>query len=111
MANKWQICINVNLIEKETLTRLLEGEVSALRSEQDLTADADEWDEISEQIHSLEQLQAQIKLAWIEKGIELIPPPSEWSKHFPVAVHSDVLQRGAPYPTREMKRKWHTKGL
>jgi hypothetical protein len=87
MANKWQIKLDVNLIEKETITRLLSAEVSRLRDVLELTADADEYDDITEQIHSLEQLRDQVNLSWIEREVE--------------------IHKGS-YPTREMKRKWHS---
>lgn len=92
MANKWQITLDVNLIEKETLVRLLKAEVCRLQDVLELTADAVECEDILEQIHSLDQLQAQIELAWIERDIELIPPPSKWSGHSSVYVDSEVLR-------------------
>lgn len=86
MMNKWVIKVDVNLIEKETIIRLLGAEITRLQEVLKLTADVDE----SEDIFSLKQLQAQIDLAWIEREVEIIPPPSRWSEHFPVAVGSGV---------------------
>lgn len=94
MGNKWEICIDVD----EEDVRIL-AEVLAPRTRKDPTRNA-----------RLARLTSQINLAWIEKEVEIVPPPSQWSATQPMAVGSDVLRRDAPYPSPEMVRKWHSGG-
>jgi len=84
MGNKWKIELFVDEPQVRVLTRLLDCEIREHQNRLELTSDETEWCTTSKRIFDLEAMRNQIRLPWIEREEELIPPPNQWSDHLAV---------------------------